>query len=230
MFTAGKKFAILVLIAVLAGCARSSASSDTATQYRSTPELSDPAPSAEADPLAEDLAAIREATERFRDVNVALAEGYLRDPMNMCVTAAMEGQPPESGAMGVHYFRPDLLEITATSPRVNGTGTHMDFLTPAILVYEPQADGSMELVAVENLVFEKAWKEAGHTVPPSFHGTEYTHMVNDPRTPADEAHMFESHYDFHIWHYRENPKGIFSPFNPNVTCEHHTAQASPTGK
>src|SRR4051812_47616534 len=50
------------------------------------------------------LEEIRAATERFRDVNVALAEGYLRDPMNLCDTAEMMGKPPELGAMGIHFF------------------------------------------------------------------------------------------------------------------------------
>ncbi|MGP1674052.1 MAG: hypothetical protein ACTS8Z_02415, partial [Candidatus Limnocylindrales bacterium] len=36
-----------------------------------------------------------------------------------------------------------------------------DFGNPAILIYEPQADGGMELVAVENLVFVAAWEAAG---------------------------------------------------------------------
>lgn len=32
---------------------------------------------------------VRRLTERFRDVNVALAEGYIRDPFDMCETAEM---------------------------------------------------------------------------------------------------------------------------------------------
>jgi hypothetical protein len=39
------------------------------------------------------LADVRLATERFRDVSVALAEGYIRDPFNMCETAEMMGRP-----------------------------------------------------------------------------------------------------------------------------------------
>src|SRR5688500_14264338 len=62
-----------------------------------------------AEPIEPDLAAIRNATERFRDVNVALAEGYIADPMKICETADMMGRPKELGAMGIHYFRPDLL-------------------------------------------------------------------------------------------------------------------------
>lgn len=172
------------------------------------------------------LAEIRDATERFRDVEVALAEGYIRDPADLCETAEMTGQPRKLGAMGLHYFRPDMLGITASpGPRVGGTGTHTDFAKPAVLVYEPQADGTLELIAVENLVFAKAWKQAGHEAPPSFHGVAWDTMMDDPATPADEAHNFEPHHDRHIWLYRENPNGIFAPFNPRVTCKHHAAGA-----
>ena len=178
-------------------------------------------PAASVEP---DLAAVRAATERFRDVNVALADGYVRDPMNMCETAPMMGKPAELGVMGIHFFRPDLLGITAPpSPRVNGNGRHTDFTKPSILIYEPQADGSLALVAVENLVFIKAWEEAGNTKPPSFQGVVYDRMVDDPATSVDEAHHFEPHYDRHVWLYRDNPNGIFAQFNPNATCKHHKA-------
>ena len=93
------------------------------------------------------LAEVRTATEKYQDVKVALAEGYIRDPANMCETADMMGRPASDGAMGVHYFRPDLLGITAPpNPRVDGNGTHTDFHAPAILIYEPQADGSMHAI------------------------------------------------------------------------------------
>jgi hypothetical protein len=163
-------------------------------------------------------------TERFRDVNVALAEGYIRDPFDMCETAEMMGRPAALGAMGIHFFRPDLLGITKPpSPRVSGTGTHTDFRQPSILIYEPKADGSLELVAVENLVFADAWRAAGHTERPAFHGVPYDAMADDPSTALDEAHMFEPHFDPHVWIYRENPNGVFTPLNPAVTCAPHQA-------
>jgi hypothetical protein len=173
------------------------------------------------------LAEVRAATERFQDVKVALAEGYIRDPADMCETADMMGRPASDGAMGVHYFRPDLLGVTAPpNPRVNGTGTYTDFRAPAILLYEPQADGSMQLVAVENLVFQASWTAAGHASPPTFHGVAYDDMQDDPATSLDEAHNFEPHYDRHVWVYRENPAGVFQPFNPAVGCAHHGAKAA----
>jgi len=168
------------------------------------------------------LAEVRQATERFQDVNVALAEGYIRDQFNMCETAEMMGRPAADGAMGIHFFRPDLLGITAPpAPRVDGNGTHTDFRRPSILIYEPQADGSLQLVAVENLVFAAAWHAAGHAAPPTFHGVPYDSMKDDPNTPLDEAHMFAPHYDRHVWIYRDNPNGVFTPLNPAVSCAFH---------
>lgn len=168
------------------------------------------------------LVEVRQATERFRDVKVALAEGYVRDPADMCETAEMMGRPASAGAMGIHFFRPDLLGITGPpAPRVDGVGTHTDFRNPGILIYEPQEDGTLALVAVENLVFARAWRAAGHSEPPTFHGVPYDTMADDPTTAIDEAHMFEPHFDRHVWIYRDNPTGVFAPFNPAVTCAHH---------
>ena len=178
-----------------------------------------PAPDGSGEPT---LAEVRQATERFQDVNAALAEGYIRDPFNMCETAEMMGRPAADGAMGIHFFRPDLLGITAPpSPRVDGNGSHTDFRRPSILIYEPQADGSLQLVAVENLVFAAAWHAAGDAQPPTFHGVPYDSMKDDPNTAIDEAHMFAPHYDRHVWIYRDNPNGVFTPLNPAVSCAFH---------
>jgi hypothetical protein len=199
--------ALLSLSLLVAGCSASS----------------EPAATTAPAPGEPTLAEVRALTERFQDVNVALAEGYLRDPMNLCDTAEMMGKPAALGAMGIHFFRPDLLGITAPpDPRVDGKGVHTDFRQPAILIYEPQKDGSLELVAVENLVFQKSWAATGAKAPPTFHGVPWDTMQDDPATPIDEAHMFEPHYDRHVWIYRDNPNGVFTPFNPAVSCEHHT--------
>ncbi len=168
-----------------------------------------------------DLDALRAATEKYKDVNVALAEGYIPDPSGHCISAEAEGLPPEWGAMGIHYLNPAKLKITGDKPRVDGMSTHTDFMDPAILLYEPQADGSMELVGVENLVFEAAWMGMGHSGPPMINGRMWDHMADNPDTDGDEAHGFMPHFDQHVWLYRKNPAGDLMPFNPNVTCEHH---------
>jgi hypothetical protein len=168
------------------------------------------------------LEEVRAATEKYQDADVAVADGYLRDPTNLCAHAGDEDLPTQLGAMGVHFFRPDLLGITATEPRVNGNGTHTDFLRPSVLVYYPDETGALKLGAVENLVWEDAWRAAGNAGPPEFHGFQYWHRIDNPLTThADEAHMFEPHYELHVWLYEENPAGIFAQFNPRVGCEHH---------
>ncbi len=174
---------------------------------------------------AGEIAAVRVATEKYKDVNVALGEGFIPAPPGDCVSAAAEGLPPEMGAMGIHYINPGMLKITATEPRVDGESIHTDFLKPAILLYEPQADGSLELVGVENLVFQKAWKEAGNDGPPVFAGRKWDAMADDANTAGDEAHNFASHFDLHVWAFRDNPDGALAPFNANVTCENFSGAA-----
>ncbi len=174
------------------------------------------------------LEEVKQLTEKYQDVKVALAAGYIRDPFDLCETADMMGKPVADGAMGVHYFRPDLAGVTAPpNPRVDGNGMNTDFRNPTVLIYEPQADDSLKLVAVENLVFQKAWKDAGKTEPPTFHGVAYDAMADDPATPLDEGHMFAPHYDRHVWIYRDNPKGVFTPFNPTVSCANHKGAKMP---
>ena len=168
------------------------------------------------------LEEIRAATEKYQDPEAALADGYIRDPMNLCSTAPEEGLPAELGGMGIHFFRPDLLAIAGTAPRVSGTGTHTDFLQPGVLVYYPSETGTLKLGAVENLVWEDAWRSAGNEGPPEYHGYAYTHRIDDPATPdVDEAHMFEPHYELHVWLYEDNPAGLFAQYNPRVGCDHH---------
>lgn len=167
-----------------------------------------------------DLDAVRAAVEKYKDIAVAKADGYISPDNEHCVSAAGEGLPAELGAMGIHYVNPALLAITATSPRVDGNSTYTDWMQPSVLIYEPQEDGSMELVAVENLVFEAAWKASGNTEELTLNGRKWDHMADDPNTPGDEAHGFMPHFDQHVWLFRENPAGELMPFNANVTCSH----------
>lgn len=170
------------------------------------------------------LRAVKAAAAKYRNVKVAIAEGFTTD--GKCTTAEMLGYPASQGAMGLHYVRKDLLGIGPPAPgRVKGTGTYTDFRKPSMLVYEPQPNGSLRLVAVENLVFESAWRAAGHSKPPTFHGVRYVLLKDDPNTKIDEAHNFEPHYELHVWSYRRNPIGMFAEFNPQVTCRHNKTPA-----
>jgi hypothetical protein len=158
---------------------------------------------------------VRAATEKYRDVQVAMADGYVRDPLDICETPYHMGHTGQNGAMGIHFLRRDLLGIGEEETRLDVTGTHTDFRQPAVLVYEPQADGSLELLALENLVAADAWAAAGNDSPPSFQAETFQ------RVPENPGMSVRAHYDLHVWLFRENPSGVFAQYNPNATCQHH---------
>src|SRR5262249_25103346 len=72
---------------------------------------------------------VRTANDRFKDVAVALSEGYAPIP---CASGI------DGGAMGVHYVNAKLLGSES-----------VDIAHPQAVMYEPAADGNMNLVAVE---------------------------------------------------------------------------------
>ena len=78
------------------------------------------------------LAAVRQATAKYHDVQAALADGYV--PVSDCAAA------PGIGGMGIHYLNPALASDLA-----------VDALTPEILLYAPSPDG-LKLVGVEYFV------------------------------------------------------------------------------
>ena len=80
-------------------------------------------------PLAEH---VRAANDRFKDVSVAVSEGYTPIP---CASGV------DGGAMGVHYVNAKLLNEEVP-----------DIKHPQAIMYEPLADGKMSLIAVEYIV------------------------------------------------------------------------------
>ena len=207
------KYAVLVTVFAVAACG--AGANETAQTEEQAAE-----PTQEVSGEAEALTMLASMAEKYADASAAVADGYMRDPSGACVTADMVGLPAETGAMGVHYIHPEYLGLTPESVPVGGTDGAIDWSRPEVLVYEPQADGSEQLVAIEYLVFADAWSAAGNTDAPTFHGTPFVTMIDDPSTEPDEAHGFAGHHELHIWIPRENPTGRYMEFNPAVSCEH----------
>ena len=92
-----------------------------------------------SNPLAE---SVRNANDRFKDVSVALAEGYAPIP---CASGV------EGGAMGIHYVNAGYLKDDA-----------IDVARPEAVMYEPSADGKMTLVAVEYITSKGPAALQGH--------------------------------------------------------------------
>jgi hypothetical protein len=149
------------------------------------------------DPIVlKDLAAVRQATMKYHDVNVALADGFIRTPA--CV------EEPGLGGMGIHFINPARL----VDPEEN-------ILEPEILLYVETANG-FKLIGVEYFYGIGAPDTPiPDPAPPApilfgrpFDGPMEQHEPGQP-----------PHYDLHVWVWQANPTGIFAPFNPNVSCK-----------
>jgi hypothetical protein len=138
------------------------------------------------------LEAVRQATERFRNVNDAIAAGYIQN--GGCVSG------PEQGAMGVHFAKPELFD------------GHVDVAQPEVLVYEPM-NGRLYLVAVEYVVPGPAWDPVHDpSDKPHLMGHMY-HFV-----PANNRYGPAPFYELHAWAWKDNPNGSFADWNPEATC------------
>ncbi len=127
---------------------------------------------------------VRAANDRFKDVAVAVAEGYAPIP---CASGL------QGGAMGVHYVNGSFLK--------DGV---VDIAKPEAVMYEPTADGKMDLVAVEYIAFKGPWALDGHLF----------NFVTEPN-----RYGLDKFYELHVWAWRPNPTGAFADNNPNVSCD-----------
>src|SRR5262249_35646952 len=93
---------------------------------------------------------VRDVTARFQDVTVAEHAGYFLQ--FGCVSG------PDYGAMGLHFVNMALV--------LDG---ELDATQPEIVIYEPQPDGSLQLIGADYLVLADAW-HATHTSPPELMG------------------------------------------------------------
>lgn len=139
------------------------------------PVASAQAPAGEPD-TAQQLAQVRYATARYHDLGRARADGY--QPASACVPN-----------MGVHF-------ASSIAP----TAEDLDIIAPNILVYAPQPNGGLRLVAVEYA----SW------APASLFGRAFD-------APSQGGPPFHT---LHAWVWQGNPHGVFAAHNPNVSCTH----------
>jgi hypothetical protein len=138
-----------------------------------------------------DLAEVRGAVARYQHPRQAQAAGWDLVPgLDHCFERA------GVGGMGYHYIDTDALGDPTLDPR-----------RPEALVYVPSRDGGLRLGAVEFIVPTDLWQEAD---PPSVLGHEL--QVLEP-VPGVQV------WALHVWVGRNNPTGIFSDWNPKVSCD-----------
>jgi hypothetical protein len=169
-------------IALLGAVGQRSHAAQTAPQSKS-----------EATPLIEK---VRAATARFRDINVAIAEGFVQG--TPCVSG------PDTGAMGVHFVM---------GSRITG-GVVLQADEPEALIYEPQPDGAFRLVGVEFIVLASNWfKTHAANITPALDGDLLNYI------DAPNRYGLPAFFELHVWAWENNPKGSFADWNTHVTCE-----------
>jgi hypothetical protein len=136
---------------------------------------------------------VRDSTERFKDVSVAQAEGYALQ--FGCVSG------DDWGAMGLHFVNGDLVSAGV-----------VDATRPQIIIYEPTSDGGLRLIGADYLVIADAWN-AKHSGPPELMGQLF-HLFDSPNRFGLPAF-----YTLHVWAWKDNPRGAFVNWHPNVSCE-----------
>jgi hypothetical protein len=151
----------------------------------------------EAD-LRTQLAEVRQATAQFQRVEAAEAAGYELGYVNGDGVRIITGciAHPTDGAMGYHYFNKDLVDDLTVDP-----------LKPEGLVYAPTPSGELKLVSVEYVVPGANSNPPGVSEPPNVLGMDMHILV-----PA------VGFYILHAWIWHRNPSGMFSDWNPRVTC------------
>jgi len=142
---------------------------------------------------------VRQATTDFKDVEAAKSAGY--GLFHGCVSG------PQEGAMGIHFVNGDLV----------GDG-EIDAAQPEALIYELTNKG-LQLVGVEYVVIAEAW-DANHETPPTLLGQVF-HYVSAPN-----RYKIPAFYELHVWAWKQNPNGMFTDWNPKVSCEQFTEDSS----
>ena len=156
---------------------------------------------AQSQALPADLEAAKKALAKYQDPLVAIRDGYFSTVA--CVDFPKGGTdgpvtyPP--GAMGVHFLN------TAN------VGPTLDPTKPQILLYE-EVNGKLKLTAAEWFMPEAV---ANGKAPEIFGQKLYGPMPgHEPIMPAEF-----SHYDLHVWLWKNNPRGVFTSTNSAVKCQ-----------
>ncbi len=183
------QYAVIALVLLSAFSWRAAAQSGAAHQHAAVVQSSQ---------AATLLQTVREATERYKDVDVAKAEGFA------LVFGCVQG--PDAGAMGMHFLN------------VSRVSTNLDPTQPQILIYEPQPDGSLKLIGADFLVFASDWDKAHPGNPPQLMGQLF-HYFESPNRFGLPAF-----YTLHVWAWKQNPNGAFVNWHPNVSCQSFTGQ------
>ena len=182
-----KPTVFLAGIALLAGCGAEPTPTENlaATAAQSAASLDGTLTAANR----QDIAALRAATAQFHRIAVADGAGY-----NVQFPAGCMESP--AGGMGFHYINGD------------NVGS-LDPVRPQLVIYEPEQNGTLRLVAVEFI-----YPGAETDPAPVLFGQPFT---------WNETFQV---WALHVWIYKNNPTGLFKDWNPDVSCQFATSMST----
>ena len=166
-----------------------------------------------------DLPSVADAVARFKDPDVALAEGYIPLPGSDCLTAESVGADPSLGAIGRLFVHPEHLRLYSVGGRIVTNQAWTNWVEPGALIYEPRLDGGLALVGVASIVSPQGWAGNGFITDPITEGHVWSLVKDDPTTDVNEAYGFADHFTLRIWLFRRNPAGDYAEFNTAVGCD-----------
>lgn len=154
---------------------------------------------AQGNAMTPELESVRKLLDKYSDPIVAVRDGFYSSLgcisyPNGAVDGAMKYP---KGAMGVHFIN------------MGNVGPKLDPTKPQVLIYEPVGD-KLKLVAAEWFMPTQLATSAPTIFGQTLGGPMEGHQ---PVMPV-ELH----HYDLHVWLWKANPEGVFSPTNPAVKC------------
>ena len=163
-------------------------------------------------PIGAELAAVREATAWFHEINEAYAAGYTTEN-EPCVSSP-------AGAMGVHAPNLALSFDPALDP-----------LRPEVLLYLPAPNGKYRLLGVEytqavllrNL---ETGQVAPRFEPTAWDPSKYEVVNPQPQLLGHSFHLTPPPasqvpwiWTLHVWVWAHNPAGMFAEWNPAISCD-----------
>jgi hypothetical protein len=143
---------------------------------------------------------LRRDMAKFKNPRVAERHGYKRTDHCTEFPYTLPGGQ-RVGGMGYHYVNQRLVE----DPRIR---LHQ----PEVLVYVPDGKGGRTLGAVEYFKIDRDQRLATADDRPRLLG----HDFQGPMEPHENG--MPIHYDLHIWLFKDNPRGMFEPWNVRVRC------------
>ena len=208
---AGQMLTILAVAWIAAACGETKSPTNAGDAAALMEEQGDSSVQA-AGADAASLAAVRQATAAFHDVDKAVAAGYVSPVGGPC-------DETPAGAMGVHSPNPALMQNPALIPE-----------QPEVLLYLPSGDGNYRLVAVEYVqILLLRNTQTGQVGPWFSHDPWPAEYVIVNPTPSLFGQSFQGpmaghvpampwHYDLHVWTWNPNPAGMFAQWNPSISC------------